>query len=430
MTVRPRDPGSRRRPLHAAVALVFVMVAVLLAAGCFYMAGMSDNKRDEDIVAIKLNSDGSTAWMKTIDSGKSDTTKKILQTRDGGYTIAGHYSKPVCNNFRTGGTPIVIHLSDTGEILWRKDYDLGSGGMPPYSSDQIAGIVESPESGYYLISSYGGVVMLDSQGSQVWRKNLSGGEPDIVYITYASQNPEGSIVIGGSVGNCSINPKTSYCTPHTTHVEPFISKLDRDGNQVWFTRIPYTNFLKVVSLKKMTGNRGYIGHISSDSGIPPLFKVDETGQIINSDPLHSIRNVLQIESSPEGFSVFSVNQSIQGNSMNRTFIESSYTYEGNIIKTTNLLNITQREAPSDRDMTIVTSNENLFSINLIALISDYRPRGVNVHAQEVTHEDELIWDRNVTSYKIDPDLAHIRDVIKTKDNGFMVVLGVEKRTAC
>jgi hypothetical protein len=35
MTARPLDPESRRRPIYAAVALVLVMVAVLLAAGCF-----------------------------------------------------------------------------------------------------------------------------------------------------------------------------------------------------------------------------------------------------------------------------------------------------------------------------------------------------------------------------------------------------------
>jgi hypothetical protein len=34
MTARPHDPESRRRPLRIVVALVLVMVAVLLAAGC------------------------------------------------------------------------------------------------------------------------------------------------------------------------------------------------------------------------------------------------------------------------------------------------------------------------------------------------------------------------------------------------------------
>jgi hypothetical protein len=37
MTARPVDPESRRKPVYAAVALVLVMVAVLLAAGCVSM---------------------------------------------------------------------------------------------------------------------------------------------------------------------------------------------------------------------------------------------------------------------------------------------------------------------------------------------------------------------------------------------------------
>ncbi len=66
MTARPIDPESRRRPVYATVAPVLMMVAVLLAAGC--MGG--DYAIDEDINVIKLNHEGSTAWMKTIDSGQ------------------------------------------------------------------------------------------------------------------------------------------------------------------------------------------------------------------------------------------------------------------------------------------------------------------------------------------------------------------------
>jgi hypothetical protein len=42
MTARPIDPESRRRPIYAAVALVLVMVAVLLAAGCIGWFGSND----------------------------------------------------------------------------------------------------------------------------------------------------------------------------------------------------------------------------------------------------------------------------------------------------------------------------------------------------------------------------------------------------
>lgn len=426
MTARPIVPKIRRSQVCSAVGLLLVMVAVLLAAGCIGCVLLptgciqSNYITDEDIVAIKLNSDGSTEWMKTIDSGKSDFVKKIIQTSDEGYALAGSYSTPLCHS-PGPVTPTVIRLSDTGEILWRKDYDLGLGGLPPYASDQIAGIVQSPVTGYYLISSYGGIIRLDSQGNTFWRKNLSSGDPDIVFVNYPLQNTDGSIVIGGSVGNCSINSETLYCSADTTQRKPFITKLDRDGNQVWFTKIPYSDYLTLKSIIKLSANNGYIGHITSDSGIRPLFKVDETGHLINSDPINSIRNVFQIESRPDGFSVFSVNQSIHWNSMNRTFIESSYTNEGNLTKTINLLNIIQREAPSDRDMTIVTSDGNYFYVHLIGTI---------VHVQKVNHEDEQIWDRQVTSFKTSNNLVHIRDVINTKDNGYLIILGVEKQKEC
>jgi hypothetical protein len=43
MTARPVDPESRRRTLYAAVALVLVMAAVVLAAGCIGWFGSNDN---------------------------------------------------------------------------------------------------------------------------------------------------------------------------------------------------------------------------------------------------------------------------------------------------------------------------------------------------------------------------------------------------
>ena len=66
MILRPIFHESCTRSFCTAVALMFVLVALLLAAGCDDVT----QSHAQDLVIVKLNHDGSTAWAKTIESGK------------------------------------------------------------------------------------------------------------------------------------------------------------------------------------------------------------------------------------------------------------------------------------------------------------------------------------------------------------------------
>ena len=59
MTARPIDPECRRRPVYAAVALVLVLVAVLLAAGCESpgLANPTFPLQEEKYVLLQQNTD-------------------------------------------------------------------------------------------------------------------------------------------------------------------------------------------------------------------------------------------------------------------------------------------------------------------------------------------------------------------------------------
>lgn len=115
MTARPIDPESRRRPLRIAVALVLVMVAVLLAAGC-------DETPNKDIVVVKLTPNATLSWSKVIDTGDEDTAEQIIPTSDGGFVIsAGLYGM----DHQQGRYPYLIKFSHDGKFVWnRSTYEL------------------------------------------------------------------------------------------------------------------------------------------------------------------------------------------------------------------------------------------------------------------------------------------------------------------
>jgi hypothetical protein len=107
--------------LRVTLALMLVMVAVLLEAGC-----MGDCIKEQDGVIIKLNQDGDTSWTHTIDSGKDDLISDMLQTPDGNYIIAGGNSVVLCNVWsHNPTTPTLIWMSSNGDIIDQKDYNYG-----------------------------------------------------------------------------------------------------------------------------------------------------------------------------------------------------------------------------------------------------------------------------------------------------------------
>ena len=115
MTARPVDPDCRRRPVYAAVALVLVMVAVLLAAGC-------DETPNKDIIVVKLTPNATLSWSKVIDTGDEDTAEEIIPASDGGFVIsAGLYGM----DHPQGRYPYLIKFSRDGKFLWnRSTYEL------------------------------------------------------------------------------------------------------------------------------------------------------------------------------------------------------------------------------------------------------------------------------------------------------------------
>jgi hypothetical protein len=240
--------------------------------------------------------------------------------------------------------------------------------------------------------------------------------PNRTIIGPVIRTSDGGSAFAGFVHRCQIIDVTEECSGTNDNDKPFVAKLDRDGNKVWFTKMQSDNFWNVISLIELPKDHGYIGLGQGTTITHPLFKLDKNGLDVNSSSINSTDDVYKIQAAPDGFLAFAIN-----GSMNSIIDISSYTDEGNKTKTTVLENITNTEAPSYHDLTIATRDDSYFSINV---------NGSSIHAQKLDSNGKPVWDRQVISYTTDMALVHICKLIETNDGGCLIVLGVEKQKSC
>jgi len=82
--------------------------------GCYALGGISCSfgSGDADFWLIKINENGDSLWSKTIGDSATDRCNAMIQTRDGGYAMAGESH----SNFS------LARLDQNGDSLWMRYY--------------------------------------------------------------------------------------------------------------------------------------------------------------------------------------------------------------------------------------------------------------------------------------------------------------------
>jgi hypothetical protein len=166
MTARPISPECRRTPIHVAVALCIVMVAVLLVAGC------SDCPQPLVSVTItKLDSNGNPVWAHEIDDGLSNGISDLVPTPDGGLVMAGSIAKThsgcTLNKQRR-----LIRYSGTGMKLWERVFEPDA--LP------IMKLISTNDGEFVIISGNeydkkAEIQRLDQFGNTLWKRDIDKG---------------------------------------------------------------------------------------------------------------------------------------------------------------------------------------------------------------------------------------------------------------
>lgn len=143
-----------------------------------------------DIWVLKLDACGTLQWQKSLGGTNVDFASAVIETRDGGYVVAGFTQSNDGDITSTHGgisDAWVIKLDTSGNLLWQKT--LGG-----YHEDGATGIIQTTDGGFMVIawSSSNADTLgdddydyafykLDSAGVLQWQKLYGGTSDDTPY---------------------------------------------------------------------------------------------------------------------------------------------------------------------------------------------------------------------------------------------------------
>ena len=221
----------------------------------------SSNHGEMDTWVAKLSPSGSIEWLKCLGGSGSEWGNSIIQTQDSGYAITGYASSndgDVSGNHK-GIDAWVIKLNSFGSIIWQKC--LGGTG-----EDALNSIIQTTDGGLTLagrtestngdVSGFHGgrgsdiwMVRLDATGNIKWQKCLGG-----------SSSEEASTIIHTSDGGYAVAGWTNSNDGDVSGFHGFadfwIIKLDSSGGIQWQKCAGGSNFDQAVSIIE-TSDKGY-----------------------------------------------------------------------------------------------------------------------------------------------------------------------------
>ena len=168
-----------------------------ILAGWFSVSG-ERYSNNHDIILLKLNGNGDIEWQRTYGGAKFDYPSDILQTRDGGYILAGGTT-----SFGEGDFDIwILKLDAQGNIEWQKVF-----GGPNY--DGVPLILQTEDGGFLVagnsyswqnlgIDSYRSLLFkLDASGNIQWQKVLQYG--NWTFVDSLELAHDGEFIIAGGI---------------------------------------------------------------------------------------------------------------------------------------------------------------------------------------------------------------------------------------
>jgi hypothetical protein len=176
----------------------------------------SGNSANEEIVIVKINSNGGLVWEKSYLSSIYGSFKsQIIQTLDGGYLVVAE--SYILVGYNKKPNILLLKISSNGTTEWTKTY----GGS---DSDFVAGLTQTND-GNFVIASYsyssdgdvgsnnGGsdawILKVDSFGNIIWKKKY-GTHNNEVINGICSTNDGGIAVCGKVFSNTASLPYSDF----------------------------------------------------------------------------------------------------------------------------------------------------------------------------------------------------------------------------
>jgi hypothetical protein len=243
----------------------------------FYLAGSHYPNWIQNILCVKVNSQGDTIWSRTIDNGFESYALSISQTNDGGYILAGftYQTQPPWSIM------IVNKLDHNGNLSWSRTLACGTENNKAFS------IKQTPDSGYIVTGNFDNypnppyeypavMIKLTPTGNVSWAYKYSTG--------WWSWFGDAVVTWNGLL----------FLT--FTDIGIVLMKTDFSGNVQWSKLGPYASGAGDEARPKLrrTSDNGYVMITSQQ-----LMKIDSAGNFLWSQDLF-LQSSDVIESSDKG----------------------------------------------------------------------------------------------------------------------------------
>ncbi len=235
---------------------------------------------DDDILLIKINTNGDTLWSRRYDLGylHAEYPRSIIQDSDSGYVIVGSVFTPFNSPW---DDMFVAKVDKNGNMLWHRVY--GGDGC-----DIATDIVQANDGGFAIVGRYNEnyssgtnhqlwLLKIDSKGDSLWAKTYGGADYDIgnsIALTH-----DGGFIMTGSY---------SHGYDSWYYEDVFVVRTDSIGDTLW-TKTFGSNFSDVGYSIKRTYDNGYIicGKYGADGYLirlvpeKPVSVEDDKEKIVN-----------------------------------------------------------------------------------------------------------------------------------------------------
>ncbi|MFV0393028.1 MAG: hypothetical protein ACK5LC_01325, partial [Coprobacillaceae bacterium] len=212
---------------------------------------------------LKFNFDGTLVWTKTFDGNGSDMLMSVTEVNDG-YVATGYSNSTDLSGITNQGgmDAFIVKYDKQGNTLWINNFG-GNGNDYYYSiattNDGYVAVGYSNSTNLNGLTNLGGqdaiIVKYDTNGNQVWQKQLAGSSNDY-YMSVVSNGSD--IVVVGYTDSSDIDSVNL-----TGSTSSFIQKYDLNGNSIWLSTFVGNNVDRFRSISLI--DDGYLvnGHSNS-----------------------------------------------------------------------------------------------------------------------------------------------------------------------
>ncbi len=185
---------------------------------------------------VKLFSNGNIQWQNTFGGSNFDFARRVKETNDGGFIIAGTvFSNDGDVSVQYGnGDFWIIKISNIGDLIWEKSY----GGS---AFDELSDIQLTNDGGYIIVGTTASVdgdvtnnngsfdvwvIKVSSEGALLWEKTYGGSGVDNAQSV--KQNIDGTFIVVAHT-----NSNDGDVSEPIGASDFWVIKLNENGNLIW-----------------------------------------------------------------------------------------------------------------------------------------------------------------------------------------------------